>query len=106
VGLGGLYAEVFRDVAVALAPLTEDQAVKLIRSLRGSELLFGWRGRPPLQTHAAAHSLRILSEIAAGQPEIVDIEVNPLLVLSKGVLGLDARIALSSAYGRLQSRDP
>ena len=92
VGLGGLHAEVFRDVAVALAPVTAEQAVGLIRSLKGSELLLGWRGRPKLAIEAAADALRILSELASHDPAIGEIEVNPLLVLDNEVLALDARI--------------
>jgi succinyl-CoA synthetase beta subunit len=92
IGLGGLYAEVFEDVAVALAPVSLDQAVELIRSLKGSKLLLGWRGRPPLDIEAAGKALSALSDIAAAMPEIAEIEVNPLLLLSDGVLGLDARL--------------
>ncbi|TME45411.1 MAG: CoA-binding protein [Chloroflexi bacterium] len=96
-GLGGVHAEVFRDVAVALAPVTQDQAIKLICRLEGSELLLGRRGRPRLDVEGAALALRTLSEVAASRPDIVEIEVNPILVLSNRVLGLDARLALRIA---------
>jgi acetate---CoA ligase (ADP-forming) len=96
VGLGGLHAEVFRDVAVALAPVTQDQAIQLIRSLKGSELLLGWRGRPRLDIEKAARALQVVSEVASSLPQIADIEVNPLLVLPTGALGLDARLALET----------
>jgi acyl-CoA synthetase (NDP forming) len=91
VGLGGIHAEVFRDAAVALAPLTQDQAIALIRSLNGSQLLTGWRNRRPLDIDAAATALRVLSALAAERPDIEEVEVNPLLVLADGVIGLDAR---------------
>ncbi len=92
VGLGGIHAEIFQDVAVALAPVTLEQASDLIRSLHGSELLTGWRGRPALDLAAAADALRILSQVGAAAPEIHEIEINPLLVLQEGVQALDARI--------------
>jgi acyl-CoA synthetase (NDP forming) len=94
VGIGGLYAEVLEDTAVALAPTTFDEAVELIRSLRGASLLTGVRNRPPLAVEAAARALVAVSEAAAEHPEIAEIEVNPLLVLPDGALGLDARIVL------------
>jgi acyl-CoA synthetase (NDP forming) len=93
VGIGGLHAELFRDVAVALAPVTVEQAIQLIESLRGAGLLLGRRGRPRLDVDAAARALSALSRLAAMMPELAEIEVNPLLVLKTGVLALDARLS-------------
>lgn len=93
VGLGGLHAEVFRDVAVALAPVSVDQAGRLIRSLHGSELLTGWRGRAPLDIGAAAIALERLAAFAVARPSISEVEINPLLVLPEGAIALDARAA-------------
>jgi acetate---CoA ligase (ADP-forming) len=94
VGLGGVYAEVMRDVTVALAPVTETEAELMLRSLRSFPLLDGTRGRPVLDVAAAANALAALSRVAAGHPEISELEVNPLLVLPDGALGLDARMIL------------
>ncbi|HTU86536.1 MAG TPA: acetate--CoA ligase family protein [Solirubrobacteraceae bacterium] len=93
-GLGGVYAEVMRDVAVALAPVTETQAQDMIRSLKAFPLLDGARGRASLDVAAAADALAALSRVAATHPEIGELEINPLLVLPDGALGLDARIVL------------
>jgi len=95
-GLGGVYAEVLDDVAVALAPVGDDQAERMLRSLRGAALLRGARGRPPVDVRAAARALAALSRLAAAHPEIAEIEVNPLLALPDGALGLDARIVLAA----------
>jgi acyl-CoA synthetase (NDP forming) len=92
--LGGLYTEVMRDVAVALAPLSTTQAEAMLRSLRALPLLDGARGRTKLALAAAAKALAALSHVAAAHPEIRELEVNPLLVLPDRVLGLDARIVL------------
>jgi acyl-CoA synthetase (NDP forming) len=92
VGLGGIYAEVFNDLAVALAPVPVEQGVALIRSLRGAALLMGHRGGRRLDIEAAAAALSALSLVAAARLEIAEIEINPLLVLERGVLGLDARL--------------
>jgi acyl-CoA synthetase (NDP forming) len=97
VGLGGLYAEVLRDVAVALAPAESDELEALIRSLRGASLLTGARGRPALDIAAVAGAAAALSRLAAAHPEIAEIEVNPLLALPDGAIGLDARVVLTDA---------
>jgi acetate---CoA ligase (ADP-forming) len=94
-GLGGVYAEVMRDVAVALAPVTAAQAEAMLRSLKSFPLLDGARGRPVLDVAAATHALVALSQVAAEHPEIAELEVNPLLVLPHGAVGLDARIILN-----------
>jgi acetate---CoA ligase (ADP-forming) len=96
VGLGGLFTEILHDVAVALAPVDEDRALALLGSLRAAPLLHGARGRPPLDAAAAAAALAALSRVAAEHPEIAAIEVNPLLVLPDGALGLDARLELAA----------
>jgi acetate---CoA ligase (ADP-forming) len=94
VGMGGLYTEVLSDVAAALAPVDEAEAERLIRSLRAAPLLEGARGRPALDVAAAARATACLSRVAAAHPEIDEVEINPLLVLPDGALGLDARIVL------------
>jgi acyl-CoA synthetase (NDP forming) len=99
VGMGGLYTEVLSDVAVALAPVDEGQAARLIRSLRGAPLLDGVRGRPALDVSAAARATAAVSRVAAAHPEIAELEINPLLVLPEGGLGLDARIVLTGGDG-------
>ena len=96
VGLGGLYAEILEDVAVALAPVTAEEAEGLIRSLRAASLLEGARGRPPLDLTAAARAVGVLSRVAAARPDVQEIEVNPLLVTPAGALGLDARVVIAS----------
>jgi acyl-CoA synthetase (NDP forming) len=100
VGMGGVYAELLGDVAVALAPVTEQKAEELIRSLRGAPLLTGARGRPPVDVPAAAVATAALSRFAAEHPEVDEVEVNPLLVLPEGALGLDARLVLADDEGR------
>jgi citrate lyase gamma subunit len=92
VGAGGVFAELLKDVAVALAPVTEEQAEALIRSLRIAPLLLGARGKTALDVAAAARAAAALSRAAAEHPEIAEIEVNPLLVTPSGALALDARV--------------
>ena len=100
VGVCGVYAEIVRDVGVALAPASDDEAADLIRGLRAAPLLAGARGRPPLDVEAAARAAAALSRFAAEHPELAEIEINPLLVLPDGCLGLDARIVKGDADAR------
>jgi acyl-CoA synthetase (NDP forming) len=96
VGAGGIYAEMLRDTAVALAPIDAAAAGTLLRSLACAPLLEGARGRPPLDLAAAAEAVAALSRFAAAHPEVAEVEVNPLLVRSEGAVGLDARIVLNA----------
>jgi len=91
VGAGGVHAELFRDTASALAPVTADEAEALLLRLGCAPLLLGARGRPPLDVRAAAEAVAALSRFAAAHPELAELEVNPLLVLEDGAVGLDAR---------------
>ncbi len=94
-GLGGIFAEVLRDVAVALAPAEPATVERLLLDLRGSPLLTGARGRPPLAVRAAAEAGAALSVLAASHPELAEIEVNPLLVTQSEAIALDARVVHS-----------
>jgi acyl-CoA synthetase (NDP forming) len=99
VGSGGIYAELLRDVAVALAPVDAEQAEELLRSLRAAPLLLGARGRAPVDLRSAAEAIAALSRVAAERPAIAEVEVNPLLVTPEGAVGLDARLVLEKGGG-------
>jgi succinyl-CoA synthetase beta subunit len=90
-GSGGIYTEILRDTAAALAPVGEDEAEAMLRSLKAAPLLTGIRGRPPTDLRAAARALAALSRVAAAHPELAELEINPLLITPAGALALDAR---------------
>ncbi|MCY0905874.1 acetate--CoA ligase family protein [Arthrobacter sp. H14-L1] len=94
VGLGGVFAEILRDVRCALGPVSSAQARDLLLSLRGAALLTGARGRPPVDVDAAADVVARLSELAAAHPEISEIECNPVAATPDRAIALDARIVL------------
>ena len=98
VGLGGVFIEVFRDVAFRRCPVAEDDARAMIRSLRGFPLLDGARGRPKADVAALARAVAALSRFgAAAGPRLLSAEVNPLLVLpdGQGALAADAVIEVA-----------
>jgi acyl-CoA synthetase (NDP forming) len=97
VGLGGVFVEVFRDVAFRRCPVSEAEAAAMIRGLRGFPLLDGARGRPRADVAALAAALAALSRFAAASgPRLLSAEVNPLLVLPEGggALAADAVLEL------------
>ena len=97
VGLGGVFIEIFADVAFARCPVSADKAEAMIRGLRGFPLLDGARGRPRADLAALAESVAALSRFAvAAGPRLRSAEINPLLALPQGVMALDAVIELES----------
>jgi acyl-CoA synthetase (NDP forming) len=92
VGLGGVHAEIFDDVAVALAPVDAAGARELVLSLRGAALLTGARGRPRVDLAAAAEAIAALSRLGATCRDVDELEINPLLVTPEGAVALDARV--------------
>ncbi len=100
VGLGGVFVEVLRDVALRLCPFGETEAEAMIRGLKGFPLLDGARGRPRMDVPALAAALSRLSRFAAAAgPRLSGIEVNPLMVLpaGRGALALDAVMTLEES---------
>ena len=93
VGMGGIYAEVLKDVAVQAAPVTEDEAAEMIRSLKMFAILDGARGQPKADIAAAARSVARLSAFAyRHRDDVAEIDMNPILVRpqGQGVVVLDA----------------
>lgn len=98
VGLGGVFVEILRDVALKLCPFGEDEALAMIRSLRGFPLLDGARGRPKADVRALAAALARLSVFGAeAGPRLQSVDVNPIMVLpeGQGAVALDAVIELA-----------
>ncbi|MDM0020961.1 acetate--CoA ligase family protein [Variovorax saccharolyticus] len=99
VGLGGIYAEILKDVAVQVAPVSEDEALRMIRGLKMFPLLDGARGQPKADVAAAARTVARLSEFACRHAaDVAEIDMNPILVKpqGEGVLVLDALMVPTS----------
>lgn len=96
-GLGGIFVEVFRDVAFRVAPFDEDSALAMIKSIRGYPLLDGARGRPKCDLLALARAISQLSQFAhANAGAFAAIDINPFVVLPDATYALDALIVPSS----------
>ena len=95
-GLGGVYVEALADVSFRLAPLTAADAEDLIDEVRSARLLTGLRGAPAADRAALVDAIVRVGRLAADHPEIVELDINPLLALpeGQGVLAVDARIIL------------
>ena len=93
VGVGGTIAEAIKDTATRIAPIALAEAHEMLDELRASPLLDGWRGSPKADRDALAKAIVSLAAVLDHQPEIREIEINPLRVYARGVLALDALIA-------------
>ncbi|MDE1828763.1 MAG: acetate--CoA ligase family protein [Thaumarchaeota archaeon] len=96
-GTGGIYVSIFNDVSFGLAPLSDFDASKMIDSTKASKILAGTRGEKPYDRLAVIDCLKRLSQMVTEIPEILELDVNPLLVFEKGkgCKALDVRIVIS-----------
>ena len=97
-GLGGTLVEMLESVVVRMAPLTDRDAEEAIASVRGSQLLQGYRGSPPADVAAVKDALLRVSAIAHAVPELAEMDLNPVKVLpaGQGMVVVDARIRLNA----------
>ncbi len=104
-GLGGIYTELFQDVAMRVAPVSEATAGEMIAEIRGHALLAGFRGRPPADVAALKRLIAVFSRILIASPEIENLEINPLVVLEDGLgcIAVDARMQVHAEAPVFQS---
>jgi acetyltransferase len=92
-GLGGIMVELLADTAVRLAPVRDQTARGMLASLKGHALLTGFRGKPGVDIDALVETIRRLSELAHDLRDVIDqIDVNPLIASTNGVVAADALI--------------
>lgn len=92
VGIGGTIAEAIKDTSTRLAPISKADAEEMLNGLRASALLDGWRGAPKVDRDALAEAIVRLAAVLDAQPDVKEIEINPLRAYPDGVLALDALI--------------
>jgi acyl-CoA synthetase (NDP forming) len=94
-GLGGIYVEVLQETSLRIAPINRFEAEEMISELKSAAILKGIRGEPPSDRDALIENLLRLSQLMVDFPEIEGIDINPLIVLEKGAVAVDARILLT-----------
>ena len=96
IGMGGVYAELYDDTAVRLAPVSLGDAYEMIDEVRGLATISGFRGQPRGDVAALAETIVAMSVLAGLTPEIAEAEINPLIVRAEGegVVAVDGLVRL------------
>ncbi len=93
-GLGGIYVEVLQDVSFRIVPVTEREVNEMIREIRTYSLLKGTRGEKAVDLDSIVDALLRLNQFVLDFPEVNELDINPLIVKTKGAVALDARIII------------
>ena len=93
-GLGGIFIEVLKDVAAGIAPVRKEEAKKMIQSLKSYKIIEGVRGQAGVNQELFAETIVQLSALLNAAPEIVELDLNPLLGTPDQVVAVDARIRI------------
>lgn len=93
-GLGGIFTEVMKDVAFRLAPISAKEAEEMLQGLKGYPLLTGVRGKPPVDMQALTQALVNLSRLLEHWPQLKELDLNPLIAWSGGVVAVDGLATL------------
>jgi len=91
-GLGGIFVEILKDISAGLSPLSKTEIKKMISSLRGYKLLQGARGKKGVNEEKFIDSIQRVSALVEVAPEIVEMDMNPLIGTEKEILAVDVRI--------------
>jgi acyl-CoA synthetase (NDP forming) len=94
-GLGGVLVEVLKDVAFRIVPLEPRDARQMIREIKGYAILEGVRGQDAADVAALESLILKLSEFVEANPQIEELDLNPVFAYSDGVIAVDARIVIS-----------
>jgi acetyltransferase len=96
-GLGGIFVEVMKDVTFHIAPITEDEALQMLRGTKSFDLLTGARGQVSVDLSAIATALQRISQLGQDFPQVKEMDINPFIVgvVGKESVAADARITLS-----------
>jgi acetyltransferase len=96
-GLGGIYVEALKDVTFRVAPFSIQEAEQMLGEIRARALLDGVRGKPPVDKAAILDALLRVGQLVQDYPEIVELDINPLIVYpqGQGAIAIDMRLVLS-----------
>ncbi|MBF8266470.1 MAG: acetyl-CoA synthetase [Dehalococcoidia bacterium] len=93
-GLGGVWVEVLKDVSFRIVPITRRDAREMIKEIKGYPLLEGYRGSEPANVPLLEDMLLKLSYFVEHNPEIKELDINPIFAYKNGAVAVDARIIL------------
>jgi len=99
-GLGGIYVETLKDVAFRIAPFSRQEAEEMIGEIRAHALLDGVRGKPAMDKDAIVEALLRMGQLVQDFPDIVELDINPLMVYPRGqgAIAIDMRLVLRDSY--------
>lgn len=98
-GLGGILVEVLEDVSFRIVPIEARDARQMVREIKGVKLLQGYRGQPPADVAALENLLLKVSAFVEANPEVAELDLNPVFAYAEGAVAVDARIVLSEQGG-------
>ena len=93
-GLGGIFIEVLNDVSAGLSPISKNEAVKMMQALRGYKLIQGARGKKGANEAIFVEIIQRLSALVEAAPEIIEMDINPLIGTQRAITAVDARILI------------
>ncbi len=93
-GLGGIYIEVLKDIQVALAPISKSEALEMIQNLKSYKIIKGFRNQNGVDEMLFAEIIEKISNLVSIAPEIIELDLNPLLGTKKEIFSVDARIRI------------
>jgi acyl-CoA synthetase (NDP forming) len=93
-GLGGIFVEVLKDVSFRVIPLSRKDAQEMIAEIKGYPLLEGYRGKEPANIPALVEIILKISGLMNKNPQIKELELNPIFAYKNGAMAADARIIL------------
>ncbi|MCD6195330.1 MAG: acetate--CoA ligase family protein [Staphylothermus sp.] len=93
-GIGGIFVEVLRDVSFRIAPLSEEDAIEMMKEIKASKLLEGYRGQPPVDKKSLAKIILGVARLLEANPEIESIDLNPVMAYPDKAIVVDARVIL------------
>jgi len=98
-GLGGILVEVLKDVSFRIVPLTKRDAGEMIREIKGYPLLEGYRGQEPVDVSNLEEWVLKVSDFVEQNPEVKELDLNPIFAYSDGAVAVDARLILEDVGG-------
>jgi acetyl-CoA synthetase (ADP-forming) len=93
-GLGGVFVEVFEDVSFRVVPITQEEAIDMIKEIKAFKILKGYRGQKPVDFKALVDILLKTSKMLEENPEIKELDINPIFALPDRAVAADARIII------------